>query len=71
MALVRQLPGGIMYGDLIFTALASPVAEVRTPKYWPIGIFTGLSYINIVAGWGDCLAQPGLVRDTALFPVPS
>ena len=58
MALVRQLPERIMYGDLI-TALASPVAEVRTPKYWPIGIFTGLSYINMVAAWGGCLAQPG------------
>ncbi|CAE7473943.1 stt-3 [Symbiodinium natans] len=26
--------------------------SIRSPKWWPIGVFTGLSYINMVAAWG-------------------
>ena len=28
------------------------MSQVRSPKHWPIGILTGLSYINMVAAWG-------------------
>eukprot|EP00439_Symbiodinium_sp_Y106_P086849 s519_g36.t1 len=26
--------------------------SIRSPRWWPVGIFTGLSYINMVAAWG-------------------
>ena len=26
--------------------------KIRSPKWWPVGVFTGLSYINMVAAWG-------------------
>mmetsp|Transcript_71701 Transcript_71701/g.171253 ORF Transcript_71701/g.171253 Transcript_71701/m.171253 type:complete len:881 (+) Transcript_71701:56-2698(+) len=43
--------------------------SIRTPKYWPIGIFTGLSYINMVAAWGGYIFVLNMIGVHALMLV--
>lgn len=43
--------------------------SVRSPKHWPIGILTGLSYINMVAAWGGYIFVLNMIGVHALILV--
>ncbi|CAK8995557.1 unnamed protein product [Durusdinium trenchii] len=43
--------------------------SVRTPKHWPIGVLTGLSYINMVAAWGGYIFVLNMIGVHALMLV--
>lgn len=43
--------------------------SVRTPRYWPIGIFAGLSYVYMVAVWGGYIFVLNMIGVHALLLV--
>jgi len=43
--------------------------SIRSPKHWPIGLFAGLSYINMVAAWGGYIFVLNMIGVHALMLV--
>jgi len=43
--------------------------SIRTPKWWPIGVLTGLSYVYMVAAWGGYIFVLNMIGVHALMLV--